>query len=557
MLRKLLLISLLFVSTSYSLTLSVKVKNLKYIPELKKYGKVKSVLPQIKRVFIEVEAEDVDFIRSLPFVQEANPTTKGTFPGSFSTPSSLDAWHIKRIGVDSLWARGIKGRGVVIALIDTGVDYNNPDLSSNILVSEGYDFGDGDEDPMDEHGHGTVMASIICSRGDVVKGIAPGTKILPLKIAPDGKGTFESDALAEAIIYAADKGVDVINMSLLGDYSPEVAEAVEYALGKGVVLVAASGNENESSNGFPSNLPGVISVSSVGRKGIPSSFTNFGFSTSLSAPGESILGYSVGNVVVYVDGTSASSAIVSASIALLLSAGMSKDELPYYLIKGSEDLGWPGYDQDFGFGLVRPDRALEEKEEGDACIMPDILYVAPGEKKKVFFSDYLEKVEAVNGSSHFNVRENWPYVEVEGISSGDGAILIETDKGRELVSIHVSQGPSIDVEGCSQGFYLSLQGVSGSMADMIFIQFSYFENGLWGRVGRRYLVYPGRLTDEPIPFNYPFGHLIFDEDIDKILLFQKEDLFLLFPGSIVEFSFAMVMEDHIYISRDVLLESAF
>ena len=530
----------------------MKVKDLKHISELGKYGDIKSVIPQINRVFLEVRREDVPFVKSLPFVQEVNPTTKGTFPGSFSSPSSLDAWHIRRIGVYSLWERGIKGKGVVVGLIDTGVDYNNPAISSNILVSEGYDFGDRDADPMDENGHGTVMASIICSRGDVVKGIAPEAKIIPLKIAPGGKGTFGSDALAEAIVYAADRGVDVINMSLLGEYSPEVVDAVEYALKKGIVLVAASGNEKESSNGFPSNLPGVISVSSVSKDGLPSSFTNFGFNTSLSAPGESILGYSLGNVVVYVDGTSASSAIVSASIALLLSAGMSKEELPYYLIKGAEDLGWPGYDQDFGFGLVRPDRALEGKEEGSACIMPDTLYVAPGEKRKVFFSGYLKKVDIVSGSSFFNIKKSWSYVEVEGISPGDGTILLETDKGKEMVNIHVLQGPSIDVEACQQDFYLSLQGVAGSMADMIFIQFSYFENGLWGKVSRRYLVYPGKLTGDPTPFNYPFGHLIFDEDIDKVLVFQGRDMFFLFPGNMVEFSFAMVMKDRIYISRDVL-----
>ena len=550
--KKLLLISLLFVGTVYPFTLSVKLKDLKYVPELEKYGEIKSIIPQIKRVFLEIREEDVKFIKSLPFVQEVNPTTKGIFPGSFPSTSSLDPWHIKRIGVQNLWDKGIKGKGVVVALIDTGVDYNNPDLSSNILVSEGYDFGDRDADPMDENGHGTAMASIICSHGEVVKGIAPETKIIPLKIAPGGKGTFESDALAEAIVYAADKGVDIINMSLLGSYSPEVAEAVEYAFRKGVILVAASGNENESSNGFPSNLPGVISVSSIGKNDIPSSFTNFGFNTSLSAPGESILGYSIGNMPVYVDGTSASSAIVSASIALLLSAGMSKEELPYYLIKGAEDLGWPGYDQDFGFGLVRPDRALEEKEERDACITPDKLYVAPGEKRKVFFSGYLKDVKVVGGFGYFNVEENWTYIEVEGVAPGNGTILVETDKGKELVDIYVSQGPSVDVEGCSQGFFLSLQGVSGKMADMIFMQFSYFENGLWGRVGEKYLVYPGRFTDEPIPFNYPFGHLIFDEDIDKILGFQSTDIFLLFPGDIVEFSLAMVMEGRVYISRDVL-----
>ena len=555
MLRKLLLISFILVGTAYPFTLSVKIKDLKYIPELEKYGEVKSVIPQIKRVFMEVEKDDVDLIKSLPFVKEVNPTAKGTFPGRFSSTPSLDAWHIERIGVQNLWDKGIKGKGVVIALIDTGVDYSNPDLSSNILVSEGYDFGDRDTDPMDENGHGTAMASIICSRGSVVKGIAPEARIIPLKIAPGGEGTFESDALAEAIVYAADKGADVINMSLLGNYSPEVAEAVEYAFRKGVVLVAASGNENESSNGFPSNLPGVISVSSIGKNDIPSSFTNFGFNTSLSAPGESILGYSIGDVPVYVDGTSASSAIVSASVALLLSAGISKEELPYYLIKGAEDLGWPGYDQDFGFGLVRPDRALEEKKEGDACITPDELYVAPGEKRKVFFSGYLKKVEVISGSEYFNIEKNWTYIEVEGLVQGDGAILVETDEGNELVKVHVSQGPSIDVEGCLQGFYLSLQGVSGKMADMIFMQFSYFENGLWGRVGEKYLVYPGRFTDEPIPFNYPFGHLIFDEDIDRILGFQSMDIFLLFPRDIVEFSLAMVMGGRVYISRDVLRDA--
>ncbi len=555
------LTSIFLCNLAFSTTFSIKVRylNPEVVKELSKYGKVKGIIPQINRVFIAVQDINLkEAILGLPFVDSLSLVTKGRFPGKLSVYSSFKSfsqWHISAMGIEKLWDSGILGDGVVIALIDTGVDYNIPSLSGKILFEEGYDFGDDDSNPMDENGHGTSMASLMVSGGEL-KGLAPNARIIPIKIAPNGRGTFETDALSKAIVFAADKGVDIINLSLLGDYSPEVEDAIRYATSKGIFVVAAAGNENEPDTGFPANLPGVIAVSSVSEDKRPSSFSNFGFNTSLSAPGENLLTYTKRGQAVYVSGTSGATALVSASLALLLSAGISKDELPTYIIEGSEDLGWPGYDQDYGFGMVRPDNSLKLWKERGVCIIPSNLKLLIGGKGKVFFSGELEDVKIVEGEDVVEVDASTGsegYITLSALKEGYGKVVLSTEYGEGFIDVFVENHPivSLDLEGCENSVLLSLLGVAGKMADIILIQISYFSSGMWSKVVCKYLVYPNSFFDYPVPYNYPFGHLLFDEDIE--LSFLSSPILLSVPFSgMAEVSLSMVVEDTLYSDRDFI-----
>ena len=149
-----------------------------------------------------------------------------------------------------------QGAGVVIAVVDTGVDFGHPDLQGQLLAG-GYDFVNNDGDPADDHGHGTHVSGIaaaVTNNSIGIAGIAPGAKMLPVKVM-NSSGSGASSAMAQGIVYAADHGAQVINLSLGGvGYSQTVQDAVDHAWSHGAVVVAAAGNGNSS---LP-YLPGMV-----------------------------------------------------------------------------------------------------------------------------------------------------------------------------------------------------------------------------------------------------------------------------------------------------------
>jgi parallel beta-helix repeat protein len=199
---------------------------------------------------------------------------------------------------------------VTVAIIDSGVDYNHPDLKDNIWVNEneipnnrldddgngfiddvrGWDFVNNDSNPLDDNGHGTHCAGIVGAKGNNgigVSGVCWDVSIMPVKCF-DKSGT--SRDAANGIIYASDNGADVISMSW-GSYgfSNLLNDVVQYAYSKGVVLVAAAGNSNTNIVHYPSGYEHVISVAASNMTDRKTAFSNYGFSVDVSAPGEKIL----------------------------------------------------------------------------------------------------------------------------------------------------------------------------------------------------------------------------------------------------------------------------
>jgi serine protease len=204
-------------------------------------------------------------------------------------PDYSKQWNLHNINVEQAWDE-THGSGITVAVIDTGVT-QVPDLKQTQFV-RGYNFVNDRIEAADDIGHGTHVAGTIAqstNNGFGVAGIAYEAKIMPIKVLGQGGGTVAD--IAEAIRFAADKGADVINLSLGGPgESKLLEEAVNYAYNKGVVVVAAAGNENRNSASYPARYPHVISVSALDAGGNKAPYSNFGAGVDLSAPGGSETG---------------------------------------------------------------------------------------------------------------------------------------------------------------------------------------------------------------------------------------------------------------------------
>jgi subtilisin family serine protease len=255
-------------------------------------------------------------------------------------------WGLDGVNAPEAWAQGYTGQGVVVAVVDSGVDYNHSDLSGNIWVNSGeiadngvdddgngfiddvrgWDFFDGDNDPMDSDVHGTHIAGTIAAEnnGFGVTGVAYNATIMPVRVIDSEGGTISD--IAAGIRYAADNGADVINLSLGGYFpSTEREEAIRYASDRGVVVVMAAGNEGASQPVYPARYATDwgIAVGAVDSNKTLANFSNRAGATPLDyvvAPGVDILSTTPGNSYQSFDGTSMATPHVAGVAALILSA---------------------------------------------------------------------------------------------------------------------------------------------------------------------------------------------------------------------------------------------
>lgn len=274
--------------------------------------------------------------------------------GPPNDPAFEGQWHHAAIDSLSAWEWS-RGDGVTVAVVDTGVSCDVPDLVGRCVA--GLDFVNGDAEPVDDQGHGTFVAGVIAAAvhnrvGGA--GVAGEARVMPLKVlGASGSGAMSD--VAAAVVHAADHGARVVNLSLGGIYpSRALADAVAYARDRGAVVVAAAGSENTSNPTYPAAYPGVVAVAATTPSDTRASFSNAGAWIDLAAPGVGILSATRGGGYQAWSGTSLSSAVAAGAAALL--AGQDPDRDPdaiaRLMLVTARDAGAPGWDTTFGAGRL-------------------------------------------------------------------------------------------------------------------------------------------------------------------------------------------------------------
>lgn len=288
------------------------------------------------------------------------------------TPAQADAvrdaeYWLDAYGIRSAW-NTTQGAGIIIAIIDTGVDGSVPDLRGAVIP--GADFsGLGSPDGQtpvgsDESEHGTMVASLAAGRGtggtNGVIGSAPAATILPISIGFGEGSTSSDDQIAAAVRYATDAGADVINMSLTRntlEWPTSWDDAFLYAMEHDVVIVAAAGNRGSGTTtvGAPATMPGVLTVAGVDAQGEASFDASAqGITIGVAAPSEALVGAVPGGGHVLWNGTSGAAPIVAGIVALVRAAHPELDAANVIerIVATAKDAGAPGTDAIYGFGLV-------------------------------------------------------------------------------------------------------------------------------------------------------------------------------------------------------------
>ncbi|WP_406304773.1 type VII secretion-associated serine protease mycosin [Streptomyces sp. NBC_00885] len=321
--------------------------------------------------------------------------------GSAAAPAQAESnrsmqWHLDAMHAEEMW-KVSTGKGVTVALIDSGVDATHPDLKGQVLRGKDFMSGASGDEWTDLQGHGTSMAGIIAGTGKMdggngAFGLAPGTKILPIRFEDtDAQGSKQDQAdeyqkpASEAIRFAADHGAKVINISQgVIHGSPELTSAVKYAIDKGSLIFAAVGNDGDTDIEFPAATPGVVGVGAIGKDGKKIEEAQYGPLVDFVAPGADIVGPCTKETRLCKSrGTSDATALAAASAALIWSKHpeWTNNQVLRVMLNtvGSPRSGEKRTDF-LGYGTVRPRIALKTPGDpgpADEYPLPDLAASAP------------------------------------------------------------------------------------------------------------------------------------------------------------------------------------
>ncbi len=326
------------------------------------------------------EQNAINLLIKDPTVESIEPDLVSQTVATPNDPQYAQQWAPSVIQLPQAWDQTTGSNNIKVAVIDTGVDLNHPDLQANLLP--GTNFVTPGASEQDDYGHGTAVSGVIGAVGNNNVGIAGvnwQVKILPIK-ASDNQGISSESGDAGAIVYAADHGAKVINMSFgedtsaAGGIAPQTEQdAIAYAASKGVVLIAAAGNSHKDAQTFyPAAFPQVIAVSATNQSDQLASFSNFGQVISVAAPGAQIfMTMWPGNngsmspacasqSYCSLNGTSFASPMVAGLAALILAKNpnLTADQVRNILQSTADDLGTPGKDPSFGYGRINAAKAI-------------------------------------------------------------------------------------------------------------------------------------------------------------------------------------------------------
>ncbi len=308
--------------------------------------------------------ENITTYAGIPAVPAPGPAGSADQRGLVGFGNGLLPW-LGVTGDHSRW-----GAGVRVAVLDSGI-VPHPDLPR---IYESIPIVPFPKDLAKTHGHGTAVASLIAGADASAPGVAPAVELISIRICDD-TGQADSFAMAAGILAAVDAGADLINISMGTTVdNPLIAGAVEYARDHDALIVASSGNSEQSDATYPAAYPSVISVGAVDARGEHLDFSNYGKYLSVTAPGYALNAAWPGNRHNRISGTSASAPIVTGAIAATMSNDgvkrMSAKQAADIVMKFADEAGIPGPDSEYGFGILNLGRIMSRGVPGivDAAI---------------------------------------------------------------------------------------------------------------------------------------------------------------------------------------------
>ncbi|RHB49978.1 S8 family peptidase [Exiguobacterium sp. AM39-5BH] len=313
---------------------------------------------------------NVEFVEPVQTYQAFMADTSYDYQWSVNSKSILQPFQEAGIGLEAYESLNLPARSVKVAVLDTGVDYRLLDFKGRVDIANEKNLVDpnGEGSALDDHGHGTHVAGVIGAvqnNGTSMRGIMPAVSILPVKVL-DASGSGDTEQIALGIKYAVDAGAKVINMSLGGSESRTIGYMLKYAYDRGVVVVAATGNEGDSNLSYPASSKYTISVGATNTFGIVSDYSNYGYGVDVVAPGTKVASLIPNGNVVYMDGTSMATPHVSAVVGLLLSTypHLGVEDVRQLLHRTAEPLAFSGGDATGGMSYEDGlDYFMEDSEE--------------------------------------------------------------------------------------------------------------------------------------------------------------------------------------------------
>ncbi len=301
-------------------------------------------------------------------------------PGPDAQVRAAEQTQLAEVDAPAAW-RASRGRGVIVGVLDTGVDTSAPDLTGSVVTGPDYTQGTDPPGYQPPHLHGTFIASIIAGHGSGpghaggVLGVAPAARVLSVRVILDdqepGLGVYDQNpkfagAIARGVRYAASHGAGVINMSLGTDHpTRDLQSAIAFAVSHGVVVVASAGNDGVPDQpytpySYPASYTGVISVAALGGGGGSAFFSDRNSSVVISAPGVNVVGAGPGGSYLQASGTSPASAFVAGVAALIRSAypALSPAQVTQALASSAGHRPKAGYSPEIGFGELDAAAAL-------------------------------------------------------------------------------------------------------------------------------------------------------------------------------------------------------
>lgn len=373
--------------------IKIKTAELLYDPRTAASGSAALTVQAPEGVYKIILADGVDLAEAQKALAKsegvvyAEPNWLVTLDAVPNDPGYSQQWHHDKIASPLAWNVSTGNGSVVVAIVDSGVDIAHEDLAANIWRNSreipgngkdddgngyiddhsGYNFvnypSSGGSDVSDGYGHGTHLAGIVAAVGNNglgVCGVLWQAKIMPVKFVPSGGSGTVADA-ALAIRYAAGNGASVINLSFgtAGD-STTLRDAVNFAIGRGCLITASTGNENSNAPKYPAAYAGVLAVGATDQTDQRAAFSNYGSHLFLCAPGANIYSTAAGGGYRFGTGTSQAAPLVAGAAALLKSvrSDLNRDDLAAALKNGADDIGAAGRDDLTGWGRLNLNRSL-------------------------------------------------------------------------------------------------------------------------------------------------------------------------------------------------------